>query len=47
VGRGTYALDKLFARLLRFQAQVAAAVVNLVDVQENLQRAAQVNPEPT
>ncbi len=47
MGGGTYALYKLFARILRLKAEVAAAVVNLINVKENLQRAAEINPEPT
>lgn len=40
---GANALDKLFASILSFGAQIAAAIINLVDVKEGLESAAQVD----
>ena len=43
VSWGANALDKLFASILSFGAQIAAAIINLVDVKEGLESAAQVD----
>ena len=45
VSWGANALDELFAGILSFGAQITAAIINLVDVKEGLERAAQVDTE--
>ena len=45
VSWGTNALDELFAGILSFGTQIAAAIINLVDVKKGLEGAAQVDTE--